>query len=850
MDTHGDESIVLTSKVKDFSDISKVFTDFTTEFSLPASKQNNKVFHNYWQSDVVGSSVLGLGITDFRLKQRCSISINGILFKEGYVKLNSISMINGKPKDYKCVFFGRLTKFSDVFGDNLVSELDWTDLNHDIRSISSVNSGLNSTTSLLGDKIIYPLINASEVEWTATRLASGSDIAADKFSPAIQVKEIINKIQEKYGVTFNSNLFDELQFSKQYMWLPQRLTEEQLALSNGGPTQIIFDNVTDHGAPNYSPVHTPSSSLDTSRFQYDWSEFRVRVTITPATGYTTVPYRVMLKYSDERYGPSFPIYNQDKSGVGTTTQTFLLPNYYSRDNEFLKLYVESQDQAAPFIASYSIQDTYVKAYGIEYPLFEADDDGNDSIVYDDISKQLSHTFLKLKVIDFIKNLIKLHNMVIVPVNETEFNFYTYDEWLALGNMVDLSEYVNISDHNIKVVNLPKTIAFEYKDPKAEVGKKFKELFHEAYGNEHRSTKGYGEEYKVDVTDYENLLWDRLDSSNEYFVGKSYEADAIDGAFTPIEDSIYLMYWGRNASATINLTNVSSFSGYKMCDSYYPSVTPTHSLNFGGENSAYTTIPGGSANLIEQHYGNMLSVMMDQQSREYEFKVIIPPLVFQGLQPNDTIKIGDKYFTIQEFSINMLSNEMSITLINTARSISVIPPADTTAPVIGTLSITGKGIDTISISWTDATDAVGVTDYWIYRDSVKVGSTDGDTNVFTDTGLASDTLYGYKVLAKDEAGNTSDFSNTETERTESNTLATINISKYSNSNGFDACMDSDRINRYTDGIPDLPAPGDRVYMDEYGQTPFVGDGDYYAHSIAQSWIRINSLGVIISAGPCL
>ena len=37
-----DESITLTQSIQDIRDISKVFTDYTRTFNVPASKNNNK----------------------------------------------------------------------------------------------------------------------------------------------------------------------------------------------------------------------------------------------------------------------------------------------------------------------------------------------------------------------------------------------------------------------------------------------------------------------------------------------------------------------------------------------------------------------------------------------------------------------------------------------------------------------------------------------------------------------------------------------------------------------------------------------------------------------------------------
>ena len=60
--------------------------------------------------------------------------------------------------------------------------------------------------------------------------------------------------------------------------------------------------------------------------------------------------------------------------------------------------------------------------------------------------------------------------------------------------------------------------------------------------------------------------------------------------------------------------------------------------------------------------------------------------------------------------------------------------------------------TIGMSWTAATDNVGVTGYRVYRGTTLVGSP--TTTAYTDTGLTASTAYTYTVRAVDAAGNTS------------------------------------------------------------------------------------------------
>ncbi|WP_345516432.1 DUF4832 domain-containing protein, partial [Phytohabitans houttuyneae] len=96
--------------------------------------------------------------------------------------------------------------------------------------------------------------------------------------------------------------------------------------------------------------------------------------------------------------------------------------------------------------------------------------------------------------------------------------------------------------------------------------------------------------------------------------------------------------------------------------------------------------------------------------------------------------------------------------------------DCTAPSAPVLSSSGKTDSTVSLSWTAASDNVGVTGYEVFRGSTLVGSPSGTS--FTDIGLSASTSYGYTVRARDAAGNRSAASNTVTVTTNAVTTGLV------------------------------------------------------------------------------
>ncbi|SEB50435.1 Por secretion system C-terminal sorting domain-containing protein [Tenacibaculum sp. MAR_2009_124] len=86
-------------------------------------------------------------------------------------------------------------------------------------------------------------------------------------------------------------------------------------------------------------------------------------------------------------------------------------------------------------------------------------------------------------------------------------------------------------------------------------------------------------------------------------------------------------------------------------------------------------------------------------------------------------------------------------------------------------------NSVTISWSSASDNIGVVGYDVYRNGAKITTISGTT--FTVSGLSPSTTYSFYVKAKDAANNISGNSNTESIKTLSNAITYCN-SKGNNS----------------------------------------------------------------------
>ncbi len=93
------------------------------------------------------------------------------------------------------------------------------------------------------------------------------------------------------------------------------------------------------------------------------------------------------------------------------------------------------------------------------------------------------------------------------------------------------------------------------------------------------------------------------------------------------------------------------------------------------------------------------------------------------------------------------------------TISGSGPADATAPTASTLSASGTTTSSTNLSWTAASDNVGVAGYNVYQNGVLKTTTTATSLAVT--GLSASTTYNFYVTAKDATGNVSSASNTVT-----------------------------------------------------------------------------------------
>lgn len=148
-----DETISITSKIQDVKEPDKIFTDFTRSFTMPASKENNKILQHWYNSNIQDGF-------DYRIKKDAILEVDYSPFKRGKIQLKKVVLKDGLPFSYSVVFYGNTVNLKDLMTDDELQQLDYLDNYNHAYNAGNVYLGLQTGLSenSVTNSVIYPLI--------------------------------------------------------------------------------------------------------------------------------------------------------------------------------------------------------------------------------------------------------------------------------------------------------------------------------------------------------------------------------------------------------------------------------------------------------------------------------------------------------------------------------------------------------------------------------------------------------------------------------------------------------------------------------------------------------------------
>ena len=650
-DLFQDESIEMNLSVQNVNDISKVFGDYSKSFSIPASVANNAIFKHYYNVDISGSFDALVRIDAF-------IEINNNLYKNGTLELETVQMQGGEPYSYQVGFYSRVTSLKDSFGEDKLNDLDLSAYNHTY-SDTNIETGINSYVSGTSSSIIYPLIspvanwyyNSSNSDHTPSNIYHKNGhpehgVFYYDLKPAIKLQKIVDAIETKYGIEFQSDFFDSADFGKLFMWCHRRAGYMFKDQPNGSTNEVInFTSATGYGFNTTTDKFTFSQS---SMVDMDY----IDVAVT-----STDNYAISLYVNGEL--------NTKKEDSGNATVRFITnPN----DGDVFQI---KFSPIAAWDAS-TINLTAVTASFVIVPITTPVNIATastsatqtytaDVIVADQMPEQ--------KISDFIGSLVRAFNLVIVPVANNKYDIEPLDDWYAEGTTRDVTEYIDTEEITIRKPSLYRRINFKYNETEAILGEQYRLQNDIGYGDLRADFTFDGEEFSVEVG-FDHMLFERLSNQNGGALTTIGVGKSITREIEPYIGSPLIFYVAGNIRGN------ESFSYVNMDGDHFPftdfwqvgnvnnttAESVTQTLNFGTEIDPYL-LQGFSQGLYSTYWKDYITDLYDTSRRTFQYSGQLPLGLMLALKINDKLTIGERNYIINQMKLNLSTGEAQMELLN-------------------------------------------------------------------------------------------------------------------------------------------------------------------------------------------
>jgi hypothetical protein len=686
-----DETISLTQSIQNIRDISKVFTDFTKTFTIPASKKTNKLFKHYYNFDINNGF-------DARIKTDGLIKLNGIDFKAGKIRLEGVDLKENKAHSYRVTFLGNLVNLKDLLGDDKLDSLTYlnefsleystTEIKNHLTSNNNVTVGSETYTN----PIISPLITHTKPLYYKSNANTGSDgnlwyhpgggnphshgVLWSDLKYAIRIYSILRAIEEKYSINFSGGFFESSNtlLDNLYMWLQRKSGSFETGIEGDLYSKYVDNWELDNNILSFTPTGVPmilegtstgvdARNIDTNTKEVDGYAYKLSITPQPADA--GIPYDVIIY----------------KDGVEHYKETSITGSFNSnwqdapiiRSDGFITMELRSKDTMTfsnvYWSWTYNIGDTL-------YTNLSRDNDttGNVTILATaefNITQQIP----EIKVVDFLTGLFKMFNLTAYIEPNGSIKVQPLDDYY-IEDTIDITKYVDISSSKSDVALPFKNVDFKYEGNQTILADKYKQLENKYFGQEEykgdSDLRWVGKDYEVKLP-FEHLMYERLiDQTTGGQLDPIYGL-MVDNNLNPIKGKPLVFFSQLISGDPGDITDISfrdNETTHSPIDSYFiPSNTQNiynlslQSIHFSAERSEYY---GGQLlnSLFETYYKNYIQSIFQINKRLVKKKCFLPAniLTKENILSYVVIDSGKRY-RINSITTNLQTGESDIELLN-------------------------------------------------------------------------------------------------------------------------------------------------------------------------------------------
>jgi len=682
VDLFKDESVTITDTITNAKDVAKVFTAFSQQFSLPASSTNNKIFKHYYNYDITNGF-------DARIRVSAILKLNGVDFKIGKVKLNSVSLKNNKAYSYKVVFFGETVALNDTLGEDKLSALNDLDTLNLTYNTSTVRDKLQVDPST--NDIVAPLITHT------TRLFYDSDNSAhlndtgnlyyhtgsshdhgvlwSDLKYALRVHRIIEAIEATYPtISFSNDFFNTTNepYYDLFMWLHRKSGD----VGNGDqvssfPTSINGWTSSGTFTCGASEVWGGMSNVSTLTVCPEFAAYSTTNTLMQLTLSTTSTDI----YAVEVLQDGQSIY-QASGLTGSTTLTSTsaggdlgLPSVAA--GEWTVVVTVTGQNAITFS---DIKWTLRNNEPNETPVTL--DFSTGSFLCDtNFEFAIPQQIPDMKIIDFLTGIFKMFNLVAYTKPDGSIYVNTLDDFYATSTTYDISKYIDVNTSEVDVALPYRQINFTYEGLKTFLAAQWEQLNAAEWGAEKYNAEGGldGGIYTLKLP-FEHMQFERLldiqDVSGATQTTIQWGFCVNDNEQSYIGKPILFYPILKSGGATTSISFRDTPTSHSEVTSYVlPSnsvalaaSTSTANKNFGKMINEYTGLPNYTGTLYQNYYSTYIENLFKTNARIVKYTAYLPLHIILNYTLADIFVINGKQFRINSLNINLTNNKSQIELI--------------------------------------------------------------------------------------------------------------------------------------------------------------------------------------------
>ena len=697
LDIFDDEEISINLSVQNVQDISKVFTDFTQGFTIPASPRNNEILQHYYNSNITESLITtetggspvwnSINITwntfntiwnagastasvtntfDGRLRQEARIEINSLPFRTGVIEVENVQLKGTEPYAYTLTFYGDVVTLTDLFGEDYLYDVDFSAYNHQYTD----NAVLDRLTTDDDTGLFYPLCSpvknwfyqsgggsgANDINNIAHKSGGGSQqlrgIRYTELKPALKVTNILAEIGAKYGITFTGSFLSATPFVDLSLWL-HRFEGYLFAGGNDIEYQLINMNNTISG----TQFNLTTDTWTVAATESYYLEIEMR---NVNENYELGVFRNGIFLSSA-------LVNAHPSTDVTTTIDFLRLTAGTQ----VQLYIRPQ---SPTSMNYRC---------IDYQAF--DEDTLDSQFQVNQTASVSYAFTvvvsdimpEIKVKEFLAGILKMYNMVIVPTTSTSFLLQPLEDWYAAGTDQNYQTYLDITQYAVNRPPLYREIEFKYQATQQILGLQYLQTNNVGFGDLNNTFTFDGEDFLIEVP-FECPLFERLtdqhdDSLTNVLVYKSITSEANeDGTFNPYLGAPILFYGyfddydlTANPIAFVNADGSHeevAVAWYANTSNRYSSAAASNTITFGADIDPFF-LQSVNQSLYNNEWSDYITDLYAKARRVYNVEAVLPIGKIITLNLQNAIIWNNTKYIINNVNLNMTTGKASFELLN-------------------------------------------------------------------------------------------------------------------------------------------------------------------------------------------